>query len=114
MTTIGTKIRNRRKELGLTVDELAERIGKNRATVYRYENDEVELSLEVVGTLAVVLGISPAYLAGWEQEKPVNNVDDGLATIAEIFTPLSPENRAKLIELGRLFVNDQNSKTEKQ
>ena len=34
--TTGEKIRARRKELGLSVDELAAKVGKNRATIYRY------------------------------------------------------------------------------
>ena len=32
--TIGERIKERRKELGLSVDELAERLNKNRATIY--------------------------------------------------------------------------------
>lgn len=39
--TIGKRIKLRRIELGLSADELAERIQKNRATVYRYEGDEI-------------------------------------------------------------------------
>ena len=34
---IGERIKQRRLELNLTVDELAKRLGKNRATIYRYE-----------------------------------------------------------------------------
>ena len=71
MMTIGERIRNRRKELGLTVDELAEKLGKNRATVYRYESNEIEkLPTTVLEPLAVALGVTPAYLMGWEDEKP--------------------------------------------
>ena len=40
--TIGDRIRARRQELGFSVDELATRLGKNRATVYRYENGDIE------------------------------------------------------------------------
>ena len=39
---IGQRIKQRRIELGLTVDDIAEKIGKNRATVYRYESNEIE------------------------------------------------------------------------
>lgn len=42
---IGERIRQRRKEIGLSVDELAEILGKNRATVYRYESNEIELKV---------------------------------------------------------------------
>ena len=41
MSTIGSRIRQKRQELGMSVDELAARLGKNRATVYRYESDDI-------------------------------------------------------------------------
>ena len=39
---IGQRIKMRRKELGMSVDRLAELINKNRATIYRYEKNEIE------------------------------------------------------------------------
>ena len=39
--TIGERIHKRRLELGLSVDDLAAALGKNRATVYRYENSSI-------------------------------------------------------------------------
>ena len=41
--TTGKKIRARRKQLGMSVDDLAAKLGKNRATIYRYENDMNEM-----------------------------------------------------------------------
>lgn len=67
---IGERIRQRRKEIGLSVDELAEILGKNRATVYRYESNEIEkLPTTVLEPLAKALKTTPAYLMGWEDEK---------------------------------------------
>lgn len=43
--TIGDRIRARRQELGFSVDELATRLGKNRATVYRYETAILKIFL---------------------------------------------------------------------
>ena len=36
--TKGERIKARREALGLSVGELATRLNKNRATIYRYEN----------------------------------------------------------------------------
>lgn len=67
--TVGERIRRRRKELGLSVDDLANMLGKNRATVYRYESDEIEnLPLNILEPLARALRVTPAYLMGWETE----------------------------------------------
>lgn len=68
---IGQRIKQRRVELGLSVDDIAEKIGKNRATVYRYESSEIEdLPTSVLEPLAKALLTTPAYLMGWE----VNNI----------------------------------------
>lgn len=65
--TIGERIKQRRIEIGLTVDQLADKIGKNRATVYRYESNEIEkFPLDILYPLADALRTTPAYLMGWE------------------------------------------------
>lgn len=66
--TIGGRIKKRRLELNLTVDEVANRLNKNRATIYRYENEEIEnLPTSVLEPLASVLETTPAYLMGWDE-----------------------------------------------
>lgn len=65
--SIGSRIKERRKSLGLSVDDIAARLGKNRATVYRYESDDIEnLPSTVLEPLAKVLKTTPAHLMGWE------------------------------------------------
>lgn len=67
--SIGEIIRERRKKLGYSVDYVAEKLGKNRATIYRYESEEIEnLPITVLEPLAKVLKTTPAYLMGWEDE----------------------------------------------
>lgn len=69
---IGQRIKNRRLELGLTVDEVATKIGKNRATVYRYESNDIEdLPISILEPLSKALQTTPGYLMGWED---INNL----------------------------------------
>lgn len=69
--TVGERIRERRKQLGLSADYVAKRLGKDRATVYRYESNDIEnLPLSVLEPLATVLGVTPQYLMGWENILP--------------------------------------------
>ena len=76
--TIGNRIKNRRKELNLSVDEVAEKLNKNRATIYRYENDEIEnLPITILEPLAEILHTTPAYLMGWDESE-----DEKINTIA--------------------------------
>jgi repressor LexA len=68
---IGKRIKERRKQLGLSADDVAAALGVDRSTVYRYESQEIEkFPLQIVEPIAKVLKVSPAYLMGW-QEKPI-------------------------------------------
>lgn len=94
--TIGERIKERRKELGLTVDELAEKLGKNRATIYRYESNEIEkLPTTVLEPLANALGVSPGYLMGWEQIGDV-------AALMDRYDNISPVKLKRFPLLGEI------------
>lgn len=47
----------------MSIDDLANKLGKNRTTVYRYENGDIEnLSLNILNPLTDALGTTPWYL----------------------------------------------------
>ena len=65
-TGIGERIHKRRLELGISVDDLARALGKNRTTIYRYENSRIEnLPSTVLEPLAKELQTTPEALMGW-------------------------------------------------
>lgn len=64
--TTGEKIRTRRKQLGMTVDDLAAKLGKNRATIYRYESDAIEMPASLLKPLADALDTMPDDLMDWD------------------------------------------------
>lgn len=67
--TIADRIRNRRIELGLSVDDLAKLLNKNRATVYRYESNYIKTyQPDVMESLAEALQTTPAYFYGYEED----------------------------------------------
>lgn len=75
--TTGERIKQRRIELGLSVDELAKKLKKNRATIYRYENNDIEnFPTSVITPLANALETTPAYLMGWESDPEKGNIKD--------------------------------------
>ena len=64
--TIGQRIKQRRKELGLTQTELAHRLGnKSKVSVCTVENDKEDLTTDRIRKYAKALDCEPAYLMGW-------------------------------------------------
>jgi len=66
MASVGERIKELRTKQGLSADDLAAKIGKNRATVFRYENGDIEsMPLEVLEPIAKALNVHPGVLMGW-------------------------------------------------
>ena len=108
MAKIHARIKERREAVGLTLAQLAEITGVKEATAQRWESGNIKtIKYETVELLAEALRCTPQYLMGWEEEKPATTKDDGLSEIAKLFSELTPDNRAKLLELGRLFLDAQ-------
>ena len=72
---IGDRIKSRRVEIGMTLKEVAEKIGVKEATVQRYESGSIKtLKQDTIAKIAQVLNISPSYLMGWDSDSAPNNV----------------------------------------
>lgn len=64
--TMGEKIKDRRKALGMTQQELAEKMGfKTRSHISLIEQGERNIPVNKIKKLAKILDISPEYLVGW-------------------------------------------------
>ena len=62
MNELGNKIAKKRKELGLTQIEFAERLSVTRQTVSRWEAGSVMPDIEKISDIASILGVSCDYL----------------------------------------------------
>ena len=64
---VGEKIKERRKELGLSTRELADRMGyANHSTIVRIESGKHDINQSRISEFARVLGTTPAHLMGWD------------------------------------------------
>lgn len=73
--TIGQRIQQKRKEMRMSADELAKKLGKDRSTIYRYEKGDIEkFPLDILEPIAKALNTTPAYLMGWERKEKENNI----------------------------------------
>ena len=68
MSTIGSRIRNRREELGLSQDELGRRLGyKSRSSINKIELDQRNLTQSKIKAIADALDTTPSYIMGWDE-----------------------------------------------
>ena len=89
MAEIGRRIRDRRKALGITQEELAQKLGyKNKSTIAKIENGTNDIVQSKVVEFAKALDTTVAALMGWEDEDkqdptPVYYLDDEAREMAE-------------------------------
>ena len=77
----------RRKELGLTLEEVANRVGVSRATVQRWEKGVLQNpGRDKIAALAAALQVSPEYLLGWTDD-PGLKMEHDLAAATAGLTP---------------------------
>lgn len=82
--TIGERMKQRRKETGVPVGEVAKAMGVSVASVYRYEKGDIEkLPGNVLEALSTVLCTTPAYLMGWEKNEDLTALPSNAIPFAE-------------------------------
>ena len=90
--TIGQRIKARRNELKLSQRELCEKMGySNHSTIGKIETGKVDIPQSRIVQFAEVLGVSVAYLMGWDKEiqieikeEPVKMADLHFEMVADI------------------------------
>lgn len=109
---VGDRIKQRRKDLHMSVEELAKQLGKNRATIYRYEKGDIEhLPIDVLEPLAIALDTTPQYLMGWSSEDHDDLSKQLVAKQSEEwrdefgYGTFSDEEYKKLFEYARFLIS---------
>ena len=68
----GEKLKNRRLELGLTLEEVGNIVGVGKSTVTKWENGSIEnMKRDKIALLATALKVSPLFIMGIEDAKNV-------------------------------------------
>ena len=82
-------IKKRRKELGLTLKQVAEKLGVSESLISRYESNDVKnMGIDKIIPLAKVLDTTPAFLMGWETKKEKENINLETINTDYIMIPL--------------------------
>ena len=98
-------IKKRRKELGLTLKQVAEKLGVSESLISRYESNDVKnMGIDKIIPLAKVLDTTPEFLMGWEDKKEEKENN--------IFSQLTDDELAKLEKFKNMstvmFMNEGN------
>lgn len=71
MQDIMERMKNRREELNMSYQTLADKVGISKSTLQRYETGNIKnMPVDKLEAVADALMVSPAYLMGWEEKQP--------------------------------------------
>lgn len=113
------RIRQRREQLGLSQEELAQKMGyKSRSSINKIETGENDIPQSKIVAFARALNTSPSYLMGWEEEAPPLNLSEDASIkyekLVEMLGLFTDEEWNKLMEYAALLITArQNQKDEK-
>ena len=99
---IGERIKERRKAIGMTQDELSEATGANRVTISQYESGKYLPSVSALKRIAEALGTTPAALTG-ELESAEIPVTKEAKEMSGAIDKLGKEQRIKALEMMRVM-----------
>lgn len=100
------RIKQRRKELGLSADDVAAALGVSRATIYRYESAEIEkVPITALVPLAKVLRTTPVNLMGWDDNS--EEISSEAQKIAKAFDKATPKDKSTVRLVLSEYLDDE-------
>lgn len=103
MSTVGNKILQRRKELNLTQEELAKRMGyKSKSTINKIEMGINDIPQSKIARFAEVLVTTPSYLMGWDEEEispEEPKLTEGEKMLLNLFRQVPAESQQLVLQM---------------
>ncbi|MEO1772948.1 helix-turn-helix domain-containing protein [Candidatus Enterococcus ferrettii] len=107
---VGERIKQRRKELNISADDIAKKLGISRSTVFRYEKGDIEkVPLDIIEKISIPLRTTPSYLMGWS-DAPDSNTGSLAKDMSTIFGMLNHQNQQNVYEYAVEKLNVQTEK----
>ena len=107
MSTIADRIKEICAQKGTSMYKLEKQLNLGNGTFGKWGKNGRQPTYDKAVAVASALGVSADYLlTGEQKEKPAPKWD-GLKEIDAIFEQLTPSRQAKLLELARLYLDDQ-------
>lgn len=111
---VGERIKQRRKDLKMSADELATSVGVSRSTIFRYEKGDIEkVGPDVLKKIADKLNVSPADLMGWD-DTPVQELKIPTSPLVKKITEkavkLTAPRKQKVLDFTENQLREQSNK----
>ena len=103
MSTFGKRLRDCRKEKGLSQNEVAKLLSTNHSVIGKYERDDVNPSIDAVKRLAELLETTVAYLVGEADTNELFKNSDMLRRLKDISILPEQDKQAILYNLDALL-----------
>ena len=98
------RLKELRKQKGLTQQELADEISVSKITILRWENEERQIKTEKAQQLADYFGVSVGYLLGYD-EVPKELLDELELQLDHVLTPTEKEDLENNPELKNHYLS---------
>lgn len=101
-TKLGDRIKKLRKDIGLTIEELAKKTESSKSYIWELENKSISKpSAEKLSRIASVLGVTTDYLVANEKKDAVVSAKDEV--FIKKYKSLKPEQKEKYRKLMKLL-----------
>jgi len=102
---VANRIREARRALGLTQDELARRVGVSRSAIAQWETDRTGQVRTNLARVAAVLGVSIGYLMTGETEFGLVTVETAdERALLSLYRQMREQGRSELLRNARRMV----------
>lgn len=99
------RIKELRREKGLTLEQVADIVGVGKSTVRKWETGMIaNMKRDKIASLAKALGTTPEYLMGWEENKSSPSepqLTEGEQLMLELFRMIPEDRQPAALELLR-------------
>ena len=115
MSTIGRNISRIRKDLGMTQEELARRMGyKSKSTINKIELGINDIPQSKIVQFADVLGTTPAQLMGWSEDDTDASpseaeLSEGEQILLDLFRRVPNDKQQLVLQMIRVALGSQES-----
>ncbi|WP_303973780.1 helix-turn-helix domain-containing protein [Streptococcus merionis] len=97
------RLKELRKEKGLTQQALADEIGVHFRTLQNWENEKAEIKSDKAQTLADYFGVSVAYLLGYSDLEYRNTLAHGMEQFPKLINVSATQPEVNLVASYRLL-----------